>query len=142
MEPALRAWWSAQATGVHTGWNVFCGYNLAQAQAGYLPQATPHAIHTAQPPAPADLTVVKQDRAVVFTWTDAPGAFTTGLFLGASPGFTPALCDLVACVPAEPGARRQATVQVASGVWYAAACSGGEDGGVGTASAGTEAVEV
>jgi len=70
-------------------------------------------------------------RGLVFTWIDAPGAYTTGIFMGTTSDFIPTLKTLVYCVPTKPAPLRQGTVNIAPGVYYVVARSGQRMGALG-----------
>jgi hypothetical protein len=126
-----KEYWKEQATTLQSGWNAFCQYNLKQAVEGWMPQQEKSTEHLGTPAAPTALAAEVVDNTIRVTWTDGTLGYTTGLHLGTSAGFTPAMSNLVYCVLATDGDDRQATINVAPGTYYLKARSGDEDGSEG-----------
>jgi hypothetical protein len=127
-----KAYWAELIVGSQTAYNAFCSYNLRQAVQGWMPQMAVNAMHLGTPAAPTAPAATVVDNTIHVTWTDGTLAYTTGIHLGASAGFEPAMSNLVYATLATDGDDRQATIVVAPGTWYLKARSGDEDGGVGT----------
>jgi hypothetical protein len=140
--PAERAYWAEQARSGQNSWLAFSTYTQRLGREGFLPQAVKTALHVGAPPPPSELTAIAQGHSLVFTWRDAPGAYTTGIFVGITPDFIPAISTLVSCMPTKLGEPRQATVLLAPGTYYVVARSGATDGGIGPAGAVVGPVEL
>jgi hypothetical protein len=142
LSAAEKAAWRGRARVGQNGWLAFSGYNYHQAAQGWMPQATPHTTHVDTPAAPTALTAEIVEHVLYVWWVDAAGALATGVHVGPDPDFTPAMTNLVVCEAARAGLTRQATILIAAGTYYVKARSGGEDGGVGVATAGVGPVVI
>jgi len=115
---------------------AFISYQLQQKQQGWMMQDVVNSQHITTEVAPANLAGQVVDNHLILTWTDATGAFTTGIHLVPTQAGVVSMSNLAYATLATDGLTRQCTLSAAAGIYYARARSGAVDGGVGAASVG------
>jgi len=123
-------WNAAVGSEAISGYNLFTRHSQRSLRNNYGPFYTPlDMAQTDTPAAPGDAAAAQDGTDMDVTWTDCPVGYGLMVFHSLTTPFTPAIANLIACVPA--GLQLYTHKNPSLGTHYYDCRTWGEDGGVG-----------